>query len=266
MKRLISLLLAAALSLSLCACGGPSPEEIAAENYQQATELLQDGSYTEALVLLRELGDYQDAPSLRKSAAYALTREYIKANGAPYAIRDDLKTGAFPYALQEPVETDDPSGDTINNYNRFIAVDDNGQIIMGLSQYVQNIAGVILWSFWISLPESSNIAETSYVAADIIAIGDRSMQQADYGTKDLDITTYTTESDLDLTYDRETTNYLGEVTTETKTISWAKQPQVMDTINHLPLDCQSMLDSIGVTLGDLGFTALDEAPAEDDEG
>ncbi|MDY4429764.1 hypothetical protein [Evtepia sp.] len=264
MKKLISLFLSAALLLSLCACGGPSPEQIAAENYLKATELLDSGNYTEALDILRSLGDYEDAPSLRKSAAFALTREYVSTNGSSYVIQDDLDFGKYSHAIQEPVQNTTQSSDMINNYNRFIAVDDNNQIVMGLSQYVQNAAGVILWSFQIALSETSNMAKNTYIAATYAAIGDRSMKQVDQGTVDFDISTYTADSDLDMSYDRETTNYLGEVTTETKTISWAKQPHVLDTINNLPLDCQTMLDSIGVTLGDLGFVALDEVPAEGD--
>ena len=77
MKKLISLFLSAALLLSLCACGEPSPEEIAAENYQQATELMAAGSYTEALELLRTLGDYEDAPALRWEASVALIEDYL---------------------------------------------------------------------------------------------------------------------------------------------------------------------------------------------
>ena len=172
MKKTIALLLALAMCFSLCACGGPSPEQIAAENYLKATELLDSGNYTEALDILRSLGDYEDAPSLRKSAAFALTREYVSTNGSSYVIQDDLDFGKYSHAIQEPVQNTTESSDMINNYNRFIAVDDNNQIVMGLSQYVQNVAGVVLWSFQITLSETSNMAKNTYVAATYAAIGE----------------------------------------------------------------------------------------------
>lgn len=140
MKKIISLVLSLSMLLALCSCGEPSPEEIAAENYQQATELLEAGSYSEALELLRALGAYEDAPALRREAAVALIEDYLadtnQVNMELGAENTDFlqKYGNgmeaiplfFPHAMAQKI-TDD--------YTRILAMDEAGNIVFCLMCY-----------------------------------------------------------------------------------------------------------------------------------
>lgn len=65
MKKLLSLILALTMALSLCACGK-------AEDYESAVALMEAGSYEEAIVAFTELGNYQDSVEKKLECENAL--------------------------------------------------------------------------------------------------------------------------------------------------------------------------------------------------
>lgn len=258
MKKLISLFLSAALLLSLCACGGPSPEQIAAENYLKATELLDSGNYAEALELLRALGDYEDAPALRKSAAYALAVDYIKKNGSALKALEASDAGDFPYGIKEQAAA--------QSFN-FIAVDENDQLVFGTGRDTSDHSiGTIycMWSYWMTLAETSNLAETTFWQLLIASYNDIDVQTIENGSDSVDITAYTEATEIDMDITANIIDVNGNEKTEGKNLSSMFTSEVHTQITQAPFAAESILADAGVSLGDLGFAALDEVPAEGD--
>ncbi len=61
MKRIVALLLAAAVVLSLCACGATKEKRLKKQAFDAATALLEEGKYEEALAAFESLDDYEGA-------------------------------------------------------------------------------------------------------------------------------------------------------------------------------------------------------------
>lgn len=88
MKRKISLLLILALMLvAFAGCGGEtaavSEEE---ERYEEAEELMEDGSYQEAAEIFEDLGDYEDSEELAQECKYLYAGSLMEAGDYAAAI------------------------------------------------------------------------------------------------------------------------------------------------------------------------------------
>lgn len=269
MKKLISLFLSAALLLSLCACGEPSPEEIAAENYQQATELMAAGSYTEALELLRTLGDYEDAPALRWEAAVALIEDYLADTNQVH-----LKLGAeesdffqkygsdmevpglfFPHAMAQKIT---------NDYSRVLAMDEEGNIAFCLMCF-QDTPDTNFWYSWITLREDGTATQSfkgEYYDLDFAVAGGAELVS---GETDFDPSSYQEGDSLDMTV-RQVLVAIANIYSDTSINLYATRTDQEEVrqLDALITGMESLLSEASVTLGDLGFTALDETPTEGD--
>ena len=58
MKKIVALILALSMVFALCGCGNSSKKD-----YEKAVSLFNEGSYTEAQTIFKELGDYEDSVS-----------------------------------------------------------------------------------------------------------------------------------------------------------------------------------------------------------
>lgn len=269
MKKIISLVLSLSMLLALCSCGEPSPEEIAAENYQQATELLEAGSYSEALELLRALGAYEDAPALRREAAVALIEDYLadtnQVNMELGAENTDFlqKYGNgmeaiplfFPHAMAQKI-TDD--------YTRILAMDEAGNIVFCLMCY-QDTPNTNLWFSWITLREdgtSTQSFKSEYYELNSAFGGGAELIN---GENDFDPARYHEGDSLDMTVRQVLTanNTLYSDISINLYATRTDQEEVRQ-LDSLITGMESPLSEAGVTLGDLGFATLDEAPAEED--
>lgn len=267
MKKIISLVLSLAMLLALCSCGEPSPEEIAAENYQQATELLEAGSYSEALELLRVLGDYEDAPALRREAAVALIEDYLadtnQVNMELGAENTDFlqKYGNgmeaiplfFPHAMAQKI-TDD--------YTRILAMDEAGNIVFCLMCY-QDTPNTNLWFSWITLREDGTSTQSfkgEYYELNSAFGGGAELIN---GENVFDPARYHEGDSLDMTVRQVLTanNTLYSDMSINLYATRTDQEEVRQ-LDSLITGMESLLSEAGVTLGDLGFTALDEAPSD----
>lgn len=267
MKKIISLVLSLAMLLALCSCGEPSPEEIAAENYQQATELLEAGNYPEALEILRTLGDYEDAPSLRREAAVALIEDYLadtnQVNMELGAENTDFlqKYGNgmeaiplfFPHAMAQKI-TDD--------YTRILAMDEAGNIVFCLMCY-QDTPNTNLWFSWITLREDGTSTQSfkgEYYELNSAFGGGAELIN---GENDFDPARYHEGDSLDMTVRQVLTanNTLYSDMSINLYATRTDQEEVRQ-LDSLITGMESLLSEAGVTLGDLGFTALDEAPSD----
>lgn len=269
MKKLISLFLSAALLLSLCACGGPSPEQIAAENYLKATELLDSGNYTEALEILRTLGDYEDAPSLRREAAVALIEDYLADTNqvnmelgaekseffSKYGSTMEIPSLFFPHAMAQKI-TDD--------YNRVLAMDEDGNIVFCLMCF-QDTPNTNFWYSWITLREDGTSTQSfkgEYYELNSAFGGGAELIN---GECEFDPANYQKGNSLDMTV-RQILVVNDTVYSDMSINLYATRTDQEEVrqLDALITGMESLLSEASVTLGDLGFTALDETPTEGD--
>jgi hypothetical protein len=121
MKRLLALVLALVMALSLCACGGSGEESSGAED---TTSGVEDFSLQElsALVGLRRLMDYWDDNLKNPSSleilsiesvqtddeAFALKIDYNAENSFGGKVRDTVYLTTARFSVECPLLTDDP--------------------------------------------------------------------------------------------------------------------------------------------------------------
>lgn len=253
MKRLVSLLTAALLALTLTACGGPSPEELQAQAYEDARVQLNTGAYQEALLAFRDLGDYEDARAQRKASAFGLLRARIEDQGSPYTAFDaDGVTFVYDHALVES------AGD---NVSRFAAVDGEGKLVFGSTRQIENMAGQVFWIFTDTLDEKSAAVQTAFQGHITLSVGSRSTASVQSGSGSFDMTAYTEDTSMDMNISERNVDYRGQETTADKQLSAAYHQDAMAELSALPAAVlDTFFSDLDVTLGDLGFTAMDEVP------
>ena len=230
----------------------PTQEELDAQTYEEAKEALDSGNYAKALSGFRSLGAYEDAQSLRKTAAFALVREYLKANGGEI---DPVGNGwSFPYGI---IQVDDP-------VLTYVGLDANDNICFGVGRDTSNPSMNIIcyWTFYMELGEESDTAPCYFADHTTMSYGDRSMEENGYGETSCEIAAYTEDTSFDFTVTQDMTNYLGETTTEEKDITAMYEQEGRDEMGHAPISAfDLLLSDSGASLEDLGFAALENGSA-----
>ena len=267
-KRILTLLLALGMLLSLAACGGQTaqPEEAQTEEtsaaeesgpYDEAIALAEAGKYEEAVALLRTMEGDSEADALRKQYAFETLRQYLKEKGKPWEAHRDDEAGAafsFPYAAKLPFS---------ENTFAFFALDDSDTLVFGYSDEVPGVGFTILTN---TLPDCAEQADVLFTAS--VRSGDR--YQTDAAAGKITLATYQDEDDLTL----EEPYVVAASNADASPVLDVEQAEVK---GYEKLICEQLFLKIfeicKLNFADLGFDALDalhpiefEAPAAQDSG
>ena len=271
MKRsLMSLLLAAACSFSLCACSGNSngavngtntsntaneasqPEVTEESLYSNAVEFLKQEDYSSAIPILRDLGDYNDAKELLREASISYTKKYIEENGKSYK-PVDLVDKTYEKALS--VDKNDKVND--GKAECYLALDDSGNIVVGSDFNYGNTYGKSISDFEITLEPG----KTTVPVQEIISMGILDAYTIEGATGTIDLTTY--KSDIEPVY---SDIYQKNRKTGSTNVTEKKLAQneciligtgtFAEMRSEASIAIDELLSDIGVTAYDLGFDAF----------
>ena len=236
------------------------PEEASAAGpiLADAKSLAGEGRFAEAAALLRQLPNDKDATSLRRKYAVNAVKDYIKAEGEPFALEfeeyreQDLFRG-YPYALVFPYN---------ETQKILIAVNDDDALIFGIANEggERSSSGsfnyylcAMLW--WKIDPERDTVL---YQTAQLILLAGAYSLEA--GTGSFDIADFTTESAWHPAEIRKSNRTLQGVSSSSDNVPLSDAPGVSSTLRvsqerMVPV-IREKLAEIGVTFADLGFASL----------
>ena len=223
-----------------------------------AEALAGEGRFAEAAALLRQLPDDKDATSLRRNYAVNAVKDYVKAEGEPFALEfeeyreQDLFRG-YPYALVFPYN---------ETQKILIAVNDDDALIFGIANeggersssgsFNYYLCGMLWWKID---PERDTVL---YQTAQLILLAGAYSLEA--GTGSFDIADFTTESAWHPAEIRKSNRTLQGVSSSSDNVPLSDAPSVSSTLRvsqerMVPV-IREKLAEIGVTFADLGFASL----------